>query len=188
MPHTFLCDRCVIPAVCSLHLSENRCRARRLHGIAHSAGDSCASLRSARALSAHARSRGGARGSPSLAESLRYRRVRVSQAGRSVTMVFSIPPTHPRPDRFTSAIRFDSVREREGPCSLSAECTGEGEDWWRRRTLFWKTSSDVQAVSALFSSGRRDPIRLHGDLPEHRALLPESELLLWVDQKQSEHI
>ncbi|GAA6086622.1 potassium voltage-gated channel subfamily H member 5-like [Tachysurus ichikawai] len=141
------------------------------------AGDSCASLRSALVLSAHARSRGGARSSPSLAECLRYTRARVSQAGRSVTMVFSIPPTHPRPVRFISAISFSRVCELEGSRSLSAECTGEGEDWWRRRTLFWKTSSDAQAVSALFlASVRRDLIRharLHGVLTWHRSLLPE---------------
>ncbi|KAB5539821.1 hypothetical protein PHYPO_G00093540 [Pangasianodon hypophthalmus] len=70
MADTFLCDRCVIPAVFfPARVRESVPRALRLHGTAHRAGDSCASLRSALALSAHARSRGGARSSPRLAES-----------------------------------------------------------------------------------------------------------------------
>ncbi|MCJ8743686.1 hypothetical protein PDJAM_G00096990 [Pangasius djambal] len=111
-------------------------------------------------LSVRTRVLAGERGAHRAWQSLRQ--ARGSRVGRSVTMVFSIPPTHPRPVRFISAISFDRVCEREEPRSWSAECTGEGEDWWRRRTLFWKTSSDAQAVSALLSSARRDLMRHAG--------------------------
>ncbi|TSK58080.1 hypothetical protein Baya_3728 [Bagarius yarrelli] len=72
--------------MCQSSCVHGKSRALRLHGTAHRAGRSCDSLRSA--LSAHARSRGGARSSPSLTESPRYTRARwrkTSAADRSTT-------------------------------------------------------------------------------------------------------
>lgn len=74
--------------------------------------------------------------------------VRPEQPERTGTMSFSIGPTEsqrqyrPPSSRHTAT---DPNRRRLRP--PAAGCPGEKEGLWHRRTLFWKTSSGVQAVS-----------------------------------------
>ncbi|KAL1254617.1 hypothetical protein QQF64_016846 [Cirrhinus molitorella] len=60
-------------------------------------------------------------------------------------MIFSIPPIDSHPACITLTSSFQQVREPDRRCP-TAECTGEKEDWWHHRTLFWKILSVAQVL------------------------------------------
>lgn len=121
-----------------------------LHGTGHSARDYCASqFLLLQLASAQAPTR-GARSLQNCERSV-VQRTHTSQARRSVTMIFSIPSIHSHPARITLTSSFQQVREPDRRCP-AAECTGEKEDWWHHRTLFWKILSVAQVVRCSLSS------------------------------------
>lgn len=115
-----------------------------LHGTGHRARDSCASqFLLLQPASAQAQTR-GARSLQNCERSV-VQRTHTSQARRSVTMIFSIPPIDSHPACITLTTSFQQVREPDRRCP-TAECTGEKEDWWHHRILFWRILSVAQVV------------------------------------------
>ncbi len=120
------------------------------HGTEDRARDSCASqFLLSQFASAHAQTR-WARSLQNCERSV-VQRTHTSQSRRSVTMIFSIPPIDSHPACITLTTSFQQVRKPDRRCP-AAECTGEKEDWWHHRTLFWKISSVAQVVRWSLSS------------------------------------
>lgn len=83
---------------------------------------------------------------------LRRGSVRPELPVRTVTMSFPTGPTENR-NRARSSRRTAADPERHRLRPPAAGCPGEREGWWRRRTLFWRTSSGAPVVSPLFGLG-----------------------------------
>lgn len=74
--------------------------------------------------------------------------VRPELPERAVTMSFPIGPTESQNrNRAPSSRRTAAEPERHRLRPRAAGCPGEREGWWRRRTLSWRTSFGVPAVS-----------------------------------------
>ncbi|KAG9344699.1 hypothetical protein JZ751_010385, partial [Albula glossodonta] len=69
----------------------------------------------------------------------------LDQPQRSVTMNGFIPPTDTHPNYFSVTTSSRTACDPDRHCP-TAECTGEREGWWHRRTLFWKILSGGQVV------------------------------------------
>lgn len=110
---------------------------------------------------------------------LRRGSVRPELPVRTVTMSFPIGPTESQNrNRAPSSRRTAAEPERHRLRPRAAGCPGEREGWWHRRTLFWRTSSGVPAVSGtklrVFLKGWAWGVRLGPELcwnPEVRLLL-----------------